>query len=69
MFVRSFGFNLLEQKCVLNDKSYPSIFASFFFLDYAVVRWAFEDAYFIEVCLLDFSYLDVIFLHPVSDVV
>ena len=48
------------------------LFASLFgpiFLDYAVARWAFEGGFFIEVGLQDGSYLDVIFRHPVYDVV
>ena len=67
MFVRSLEVKFLKQNCVLNDKSYPSTFASFFgpiFLDYALARWAFEGGFFIEV-VLDGNYLDVIFLHPV----
>ena len=72
MFVRNLKFDFLEQNCALNDKSYPATFSSFFgpnLLDYAVARWAFEGGFFIEVGFLNGSYLDVIFLHPVYDVV
>ena len=51
-------------------KTIPSAFASFFrpiSLDSTVARWAFEGGFFIEVGLLDGSYLDVISLHPVND--
>ena len=47
----------------------PLPFLGPIFLDYAVVRWAFEGGFFIEVGLLDGSHLDVIFLHRVYDVI
>ena len=61
--VRNLRFDFLKQNCV-NGKSDPSAVASFFgpfIVDYAVAMWNFE------VGLLDGSYLDVIFLHPVYD--
>ena len=68
MFVRSLEVKFLKRNCVLNNKSYPSTFASFFgpiFLDYAVARWFFEGGFFIEVGRLDGSYLDIFFcIHP-----
>ena len=71
MFVRRLNFKFLKQNYVLNDKSYPSTFASFFgpiFWDNAVARWAFEGGFSIEVGLLYGSSLDIIFRHPVCDV-
>ena len=62
---------VLEQDCLLDGKSYAPplpLSLSLFFLDYAVASWAWGWI-FIEVGLLDGSYLDVIFLHPVYDVV
>ena len=53
-------------------KATPPFFDSFWgpIFNYAVARWAFEDGLeFLEVGLLDGSYLDVVFLHPVHDVV
>ena len=62
----------MKQNGVLNYKSYPSTVVSFFgpiLSYYAVARWAFEVEFFIEVGLLDGSYLDFIFLNPVYDFV
>ena len=52
-------------------KATPTAFASFFgpiFVDCEVARWASVVGFSVEVGLLDGSYMDVFFLHPVYDV-